>query len=103
MRGFIVAMEYLGAGLGAGAGGRRVPVCEHAYNLETATLAGHPPRSGPGGALLPAQLEQSAPSRPLPDCDTAVQYIVRDLIVIAIAAITGFDDCPSSANSSPPI
>ena len=32
MRGFIVAMEYLGAGLGAGAGGRRVPVCEHAYN-----------------------------------------------------------------------
>jgi len=60
MRGFIVAMEYLGAGLGAGAGGHRVPVCEH-------------------------------------------QYIVRDLIVTAIAAITGFDDCPSSANSSPPM
>ena len=47
MRGFVVAMEYLGAGLGAGAGDHRVPVCEHAYNLETATLAGHPPRSGP--------------------------------------------------------
>jgi hypothetical protein len=38
MRGFIVAMEYLGAGLGAGAGGRRAPFCEHAYDLETATL-----------------------------------------------------------------
>jgi hypothetical protein len=30
MRGFIVAMEYLDAGLGAGAGDHRVPVCEHA-------------------------------------------------------------------------
>ena len=72
MRGFIVAMEYLGAGLGAGAGGRRVPVCEHAYNLGSTTLAGHPPpvRSPGGVSFLPARLEQPA------------------------AAITGLDDCP---------
>jgi hypothetical protein len=101
MRGFIVVMEYLGAG----AGGRRVPLCEHAYNLETATLVGHPPRSGPRVGFPSCQRSRNSQPRAVrcPDCDTAVQYIVRDLIVIAIAAITGFDDCPSSANSSPPM
>jgi hypothetical protein len=105
MRGFIVAMEYLGAGLGAGVGGRRVPLCEHAYNLETATLAGHPPRSGPRVGFPSCKRSWNSQPRAVrcPDCDTAVQYIVRDLIVIAIAAITGFDDCPSPANSSPPM
>jgi hypothetical protein len=49
MRGLIVAMEYLGTGLGAGASGRRVPVCEHAYEPETATLAGRPAGRSPGG------------------------------------------------------
>ena len=91
--------------LGAGAGGRRVPLCEHAYNLETATLVGHPPRSGPRVGFPSCQRSWNSQPRAVrcPDCDTAVQYIVRDLIVIAIAAITGFDDCPSSANSSPPM
>jgi len=99
-------MEYLGAGLGAGAGGRRVPVCEHAYNLESATLAGHPPRSGPRVAFPSCQRGWNSQPQAVrcSDCDTAVQYIVRDLIAIAIAvAITGLDDCPSSANSSPPM
>jgi len=89
MRGFIVVMEYLGAG----AGGRRVPLCEHAYNLETATLVGHPPRSGPRVGFPSCQRSRNSQPRAVrcPDCDTAVQYIVRDLIVIAIAAITGFE------------
>jgi len=69
-------MEYLGAGLGAGAGGRRVPVCEHAYNLETATLVGHPPRSGPRvgfpscSAAGTASPEPSAAPTATPRCST---------------------------------
>jgi hypothetical protein len=57
-------MEYLGAGLGAGVGGRRVPVCEHAYDLETATLAGHPPGSGPRWGFLPASAAGIARLKP---------------------------------------
>ena len=97
-------MEYLGAGLCAGAGGRRVPVCEHAYNPETATLAGHPPRSGPQVGFPSCQRGWNSQPQAVrcPDCDTAVQHIVRDLIATAIAAITGLEDRPSSANSSPP-
>jgi ssDNA-binding Zn-finger/Zn-ribbon topoisomerase 1 len=91
MRGFIVAMEYLGAGLGAKVGGRRVPVCEHAYNLETATLARHPPRSGPRVGFPSCQRGWNSQPQAVrcPDCDTAVQRMARDLIATAIAAITG--------------
>jgi hypothetical protein len=95
-----VAMEYLGAGLGAGPPGsglraRLRPGDRHSRRASS-------PVGSPGGvSFLPARLEQPAQAVRCPDCDTAVQYIVRDLIAIAIAAITGLDDCPSSANSSP--
>jgi hypothetical protein len=42
MQAFIVAVEYSGAVICAGVSARRIPVCERAYDLETATLAGHP-------------------------------------------------------------
>lgn len=75
MQGFIVVMECLGAGLPPdGADGRRVPVREHAYDLDTATLAGHPPGTGPRVGF--------------PSCQRAVQGIVRDLIATAVTAIT---------------
>lgn len=91
MRGFIVAVEYPGAWLGAGAGGRRVPFCEHAYDLKTASLAGHPPGSGPRVAFPSCQRGWNSQPQAArcPDCDTAVQRVVRDLIATAIAAVTG--------------
>jgi hypothetical protein len=91
MRGFIVAMEYLGAGLGSGAGGRRIPVCEHAYNLETGTLAGHLPGHAPrvGFPLCQRGWNSQPQGDRCPDCDSEVQRVVRDLIATAIAAITG--------------
>jgi hypothetical protein len=86
-------MEYLGAELSAGVDGRRVPVCEHAYDLETATLAGHPPGSGPRPRVGFPSCQRGWNSPPqagrCPDCDAAVERIVRDLIATAIAAITG--------------
>ncbi len=86
MRAFIVAMEYRGETLGAGGGASRVPVCEHAYNLETTTLAGHPagqlPRVG-----FPA-CQRGWNSQPeaarCPGCDTIVLRIVPDLITAAV-------------------
>jgi hypothetical protein len=91
MRGVIVAMEYVGGGLGAGGSGRRVPVCEHAYDLETAALAGHPPQSGPRVGFPSCQRGWNSQPQAdrCPDCDTAVQRIVRDLIATALAAMTG--------------
>jgi hypothetical protein len=90
MRAFIVAIEYRGETLGTGQGAPRVPVCEHAYDPETAALAGHPagqlPRVG-----FPA-CQRGWNSEPetarCPDCDTVVQRIVRDLIVATVSAIT---------------
>jgi hypothetical protein len=89
MRTFIVAMEYRGARLGAGAGGRRVPVCEHAYHLETATLAGHLPGDAPRVGFPATQRGWNSPPRTARcvGCDTAVQGIVRELISAAVSAI----------------
>lgn len=85
---FVVAMEYRGETLTAGASARRVPVCEHAYNLETATLAGHPAQEMPRLAF-PARPRgwnsQPQAARCLA-CDTAVQNIVREVIALAVAA-----------------
>lgn len=91
MRGFIVAMEYLGDGLGAGTSGRRVPVREHAYDLETATLAGHLPGAGPRVRFptRPRGWKSQPQAGRCPACNAAVQRIVRDLIATAVTAITG--------------
>jgi hypothetical protein len=91
MQAFVVAVEYLGAGLAAGAAGRRVPVCEHAYELETAALAGHQAGTAPRVGFPSRQRgwNSSPQAARCPDCDTAVQRIVSDLITVAIAAVTG--------------
>ncbi len=91
MRGFIVVMEYLGAGLSAGTSGRRVPICEHAYDLETATLAGHcaEPRFLVGFPCCQRGWNSQPQAGRCPDCDVAVQRVVRDLIATAVSAITG--------------
>jgi hypothetical protein len=88
MQVFVVAMEYRGETLTAGTGARRVPVREHAYDVGTATLAGHPapdmPRLG-----FPAR-RRGWNSRPqaarCPDCDLVVQRLVREVIRAAVAA-----------------
>jgi hypothetical protein len=88
MQVFVVAMEYRGETLTAGTGARRVPVREHAYDIGTATLAGHPSRDMPRLGF-PAR-QRGWNSRPqaarCPDCDAVVQLIVRDVICIAVAA-----------------
>lgn len=88
MQVFVVAMEYRGDTLESEVAAPRVPVREHAYGLETATLAGHPdqelPRLGFPGR------QRGWNSHPettrCPDCDCAMQRIVRAVISAAIAA-----------------
>lgn len=91
MQAFIVVMEYLGPSLGPRLPAPRAPACEHAYDLESGTVAGHPaaeqPRIGfPGeqrGWNSPPQTARCA------DCDVAVQRIVRDLIAAVVGALSG--------------
>lgn len=91
MQAFVVAVEYLGAGLAAGAVGRRVPVCEHAYDLETAALAGHQAGTAPRVGFPARQRgwNSNPQAARCPDCDAAVQRIVGDLITAALSAVTG--------------
>lgn len=88
MQAFVVAMEYRGDTLAAGASALRVPVCEHAYELETATLAGHPARTLPRVGFPARQRGWNSPPQAArcPNCDTVVQRIVREVICIAMAA-----------------
>ena len=91
MHTFIVVMEYSGAVLMAGIAADRVPVCEHAYDLDTGTLAGHPAGDSPRVGFPVRQRGWNTPPRAArcADCDTVVQRAVRDLIAAAVAAITG--------------
>jgi hypothetical protein len=89
MRAFIVAMEYCREPVGTEKGTSRVPFCEHAYDLETATLAGHSAGQLPR-VRFPA-CQRGWNSQPeaarCQDCDTIVQRIVRDLITAAVSEI----------------
>ena len=89
MRAFIVVMEYTGETLGAGEGAPRVPVREHAYDLQTAALAGH--RAGPLPRVGFPTCQRGWNSQPTItrclDCDTIVQGIVCDLVAAAVAEI----------------
>jgi hypothetical protein len=86
---YIVTIEYLGAGLGAGTCGRRVPVREHAYDLQTATFAGHRAAAAPRIGFPSCQRGWNTEPQTArcPDCATAVEHIVRDLIIAALSAI----------------
>ena len=89
MRAFIVVMEYRGETLSPGEGAPRVPVCEHAYDLQTATLAGHHASPLPRvGFLACSRGWNSQPvAARCPDCDTIMQCLVRDLIAAVVAKI----------------
>ena len=90
MQAFIVVLEYSGAPLLADAAAFRIPVCEHAYELETGTLAGHPAGDLPRIGFPACQRGWNSPaqtSRCLA-CDIAVQRIVRDIIAAVVCPIT---------------
>ena len=98
MKGFVVALEYLGATLSAGTEGRRVPVCEHAYDLQTATLAGHLPADAPrvGFPCCQRSWNTQPQADRCPECDTEVLRVVCELIT---TAITGQFSLPSPESS----
>jgi hypothetical protein len=91
MRAFIVAMEYRGETFRTGKGAPRAPVCEHAYDLETATLAGH--RAGVLPRVGFPACQRCWNSQPevgrCRDCDIVVQCVVRDLIAAVVSAVAG--------------
>jgi rubredoxin len=91
MQGFIVAVEYRGPTLRPGAGSLRVPVCEHAYDLEAGALAGHPAGQQPRVGFPAGQRGWNSQPRTArcPDCDTLVLRTVRDLIAATLSALTG--------------
>ncbi|MCW2528111.1 MAG: hypothetical protein JWM76_2971 [Pseudonocardiales bacterium] len=87
----VVAVEYRGADLSAsaGGGGQRVAICEHAYDLSTATLAGHPGGKQPRIAFPARQRGWNAASElaRCPACSAAVTAIVHELIRTTLAEV----------------
>ena len=74
---FVVAIEYRGADLDRHAGGSRVGLLEHAYDVETATLAAHRDRPPRVGFPEPVRGWGSASLCPrCPECQAAVDGIV---------------------------
>ena len=66
------------------------PTWKHAYDLETAPLAGHLPRDAPRVGFPSCQRGWNSQPQTArcSDCDTMVQRIVRDLIRAAVSTIT---------------
>ena len=99
MQTFVVVLEYSGAALLAGIAANRVPVCEHAYDLETGALAGHPAGDAPRIGFPARQRGWNTPPQTVrcADCDSVVQGAVREIIAAAVAAITGLRRGPGPA------
>jgi hypothetical protein len=83
MQAFVVAVEYRGAHIAAPGDTSRIGVCEHAYDLQSATLAGH---------LSGKVLRVAFPTRQrgwntdpelarCADCNAAVESIVRAVVL----------------------
>lgn len=91
---FVVAMEYRGADVEWHHGAARVPVCEHAFDVRSATLAahdGHPPRFAfptqrRGWSSEPEVLRCQA-------CDSGVSAVVAELIFRRIAMLQPGEGC----------
>jgi hypothetical protein len=85
-------MTALGTGafLLAGTTSSRAPVCEHAYDLDDATLAGHHAGDLARVGFPVCQRGWNTPEQAACclDCDVAMQRAVRDLITAAVGAIT---------------
>lgn len=101
MTAFIVAVEYRGQDAG-GQGSARVPTCQHAYDLDTASLAGH--RSGARPRVAFPVQQRAWNADPLavrcPDCDAAVEQIVRDLIGGALLTLTHIPPRPNRSRAA---
>ena len=91
---FVVAVEYLGADVDRRRGTPRVPVCEHAYEIRSATLAAHddhPPRYAfptqrRGWASEPEVVRCQA-------CNSGVTAIVAHLVRSRIAMLGPGEGC----------
>ena len=72
--------------------GRRVPVCEHAYDLETATLAGHPAGSGPGWGFPSCQCGWNSQPQAVrcPRYEYITKPVSLDLFTEAIRQVDDF-------------
>ena len=91
METFIVVVEYRGSVLLAGVAADRVPVCEHAYDLDAGALAGHQTADAPQVGFPVCQRGWSAPPRTTrcAECDIAVRRAVETLIAAAFYVLTG--------------
>lgn len=92
METFIVAVEYRGSVVPAGAAAARTPVCEHAYDLDAGALAGHRTTDAPRVGFPVCQRSWNAPPRTArcADCDIAVRRAVDTLIAAAFYVLTGW-------------
>ncbi len=88
MSSFVVALEYAGVDVDIDQGGARVPLVEHAYNLDTAALADH------GGHVL--RFAFPTPMRGWPStaryprcvpCTDAVDTIIAAFIAAHLAGL----------------
>ncbi|MCW2529248.1 MAG: hypothetical protein JWM76_4108 [Pseudonocardiales bacterium] len=88
---FVVVMEYRGPDLTATARGgeARLAVCEHAYELHSATLAGHH-----GGQLIRIAFptrqrgwNTTPQAARCPACSAAVTTLVHELVRTALADV----------------
>lgn len=86
---FVVAIEYRGAQISATGPHARVGVREHAYELGSASLVGHPPEHAPRvGFPVPPRAWNGVPefSR-CAICDLAVEQVLRVVIRSIVATL----------------
>ena len=89
MQAFVVAVEYRGPDIATPGGDTRIGVCEHAYDLQSATLIGHLPGRAPRVAFPARQRGWNTEpefSR-CTECDLAVEAIVRAVIRATLTAL----------------
>jgi hypothetical protein len=82
---FIVVIEYRGADLDPRSGASRIGLLEHAYDLETASLAAHHDRPPRIGFPEPTRGWGSASLCPrCAECQAAVDEVVADYVRTAL-------------------
>jgi hypothetical protein len=97
---FVVAIEYRGEDIPDFGDVARVAICEHAFDLLSATLAGHGAGERPRVAFpAPRRAWNTEPrAHRCAACTAAVDAIVRDLVTDTLSALAGrraFDELPN--------
>jgi hypothetical protein len=89
MHAFVVAVEYAGDTITVPGGTPRLPMCEHAYDLQTEQLAGHTPQTRPRIAFPSPQRGWNSDPQTTrcPACDIAVDTIVRAIVSSVLTAV----------------